>query len=303
MSFVCGTDFGDEATRAAEIAARLAAKAGQPLVLVHSLELPSLAYLAGEPIFIPVREPAIAAQEIQMEADLMLASEARRLGTATGAKILPRLTIGSPATTILETANDMEPDLIIAGTRGRSAPSRWLVGSTADRLARRSRDPLLVVRGPADGLVAWSKGEKVLRVLVGVSFDDSFDYAALAMKSLAKWGPCEVHIAYAQTPPPPLDDEVMDPLGPLTPSDLHASTVGAVARLAKGRGLTIAEDRVRVLNGPAHAALVDEAARGGFDLLVVGTHSRKGLERALLGSVAMGVLHHAPCPVLIAPVI
>ena len=38
-------------------------------------------------------------------------------------------------------------------------------------------------------------------------------------------------------------------------------------------------------------------------LVVLGTHSRKGLDRALLGSVALGVLHHAPCPVLIAPVI
>ncbi len=34
-------------------------------------------------------------------------------------------------------------------------------------------------------------------------------------------------------------------------------------------------------------------------LVVVGTHSRKGLARFLLGSVAEGVVRHAPCPVLV----
>lgn len=303
MSFICGTDFGEEAVRAMEIAARLAAKAGHPLTLVHSLEMPALAYMAGEPIFLPVRTPAISAKELQLEADIMLGAEAKTLASTTGAKVIPRLTIGSPAQAILETAADQKPDLIVTGTRGRSAPARWLLGSTADRLVRRAADPLLVVRGPAEGLLAWTRGKNVLKVLVGVSFDDSFEYAALAAKALAKWGPCEVYIAYAQAPQMAFYEGATSLHAPLTPIDLHASTVRAVHHLAADRGLTVPEDRVRVLVGPPPSVLVDEAASGAYDLIVVGTHSRKGLERALLGSVALGILHHAPCPVLIAPVI
>lgn len=38
----------------------------------------------------------------------------------------------------------------------------------------------------------------------------------------------------------------------------------------------------------------------GTDLLIVGTHARRGVERLLLGSVAEALVREAPCPVLIA---
>jgi nucleotide-binding universal stress UspA family protein len=39
-----------------------------------------------------------------------------------------------------------------------------------------------------------------------------------------------------------------------------------------------------------------------FDALVMATHGRTGLTKFLLGSVAEGVLHKSPCPVLLVPV-
>jgi nucleotide-binding universal stress UspA family protein len=39
----------------------------------------------------------------------------------------------------------------------------------------------------------------------------------------------------------------------------------------------------------------------GADLVVVGTHNRRGVERLLLGSVAEGTVRHAHCPVLVIP--
>jgi nucleotide-binding universal stress UspA family protein len=42
-------------------------------------------------------------------------------------------------------------------------------------------------------------------------------------------------------------------------------------------------------------------ARDGFDVVIMATHGRTGLSRVALGSVAEGVLHHSPCPVLIVP--
>ena len=40
------------------------------------------------------------------------------------------------------------------------------------------------------------------------------------------------------------------------------------------------------------------AATAGVDLIVIGTHGRKGVSRLLLGSVAERVVRAAPCPVL-----
>jgi nucleotide-binding universal stress UspA family protein len=42
-------------------------------------------------------------------------------------------------------------------------------------------------------------------------------------------------------------------------------------------------------------------ARDDFDVIVMATHGRTGLSRVALGSVAEGVLHRSPCPVLIIP--
>ena len=46
-------------------------------------------------------------------------------------------------------------------------------------------------------------------------------------------------------------------------------------------------------------AIVDEAKRWRADLIVIGTHGRRGVSRMLLGSVAEGVVRLAPAPVLL----
>lgn len=47
---------------------------------------------------------------------------------------------------------------------------------------------------------------------------------------------------------------------------------------------------------PRHA-IVDAAREWPADLIVIGSHGRKGLDRLLLGSVAESIVRHAPCSV------
>ena len=54
----------------------------------------------------------------------------------------------------------------------------------------------------------------------------------------------------------------------------------------------------RLRQGDPAAEIVTVAEGSGCDLIVLGSHGRTGLRRALLGSVAEGVLRRAPCPVL-----
>ncbi|MGE6758994.1 universal stress protein [Corallococcus interemptor] len=54
----------------------------------------------------------------------------------------------------------------------------------------------------------------------------------------------------------------------------------------------------RVVIGEAGNVVLEEAERGKYDLIVMGTHQRKGLTRMLLGSVAQKVVGRAACPVL-----
>jgi nucleotide-binding universal stress UspA family protein len=52
-----------------------------------------------------------------------------------------------------------------------------------------------------------------------------------------------------------------------------------------------------ILPGSPSITLVEVAE--GADMVVVGSHGRTGLSRLVLGSVAMAVVNHAPCPVVV----
>ncbi|NTX02384.1 MULTISPECIES: universal stress protein [Myxococcus] len=54
----------------------------------------------------------------------------------------------------------------------------------------------------------------------------------------------------------------------------------------------------RVLVGEAASTILELAEQEGFDLIIMGTHGRRGLPRLLLGSVAQKIVSRAPCPVL-----
>jgi nucleotide-binding universal stress UspA family protein len=52
-----------------------------------------------------------------------------------------------------------------------------------------------------------------------------------------------------------------------------------------------------VEEGDPKSKIIDLAAQWNAELIVVGSHGRKGIDRFLMGSVAEGVVRHAPCSV------
>jgi nucleotide-binding universal stress UspA family protein len=83
--------------------------------------------------------------------------------------------------------------------------------------------------------------------------------------------------------PPPTSGEVVA----AEAARVVAPTAGAI------------EVRTKVDNGDPAELIVDEAERGGYDLLVVGNKGMTGATRFFLGSVPNKVSHHAPCALLI----
>ena len=55
-----------------------------------------------------------------------------------------------------------------------------------------------------------------------------------------------------------------------------------------------------LVEGATAESIVKTASRKGVDLIVMGSHGRGGIQRALLGSVAEGVLRHSALPALVA---
>ena len=69
--------------------------------------------------------------------------------------------------------------------------------------------------------------------------------------------------------------------------------------LAQSLGLEVETRLAEPTRGRVSEAIVAEAKNSGCDLIVIGTHGRRGFGRALLGSDAENVLRHSPVPVLL----
>lgn len=87
-------------------------------------------------------------------------------------------------------------------------------------------------------------------------------------------------------------------LAPTVIDSMVRDSEAALAKLADARRsqAKIADTLLRT--GDARDIIIHTAEEVSADLIVMGTHGRRGVGRALLGSVAESVLRTSPCPVL-----
>jgi nucleotide-binding universal stress UspA family protein len=133
-------------------------------------------------------------------------------------------------------------------------------------------------------------------VVVGYDFSELAEEAARVAGNIASsTSRAELHIVHV-TPPP----AIMSELGPAFPIEqslqqAREEVAKLVERLALPERVTVT---TRVLVGSPEAVLPAVASEVEANLVVVGTHGRKGLQRMLLRSVAEAVTRRAPCSVL-----
>jgi nucleotide-binding universal stress UspA family protein len=88
----------------------------------------------------------------------------------------------------------------------------------------------------------------------------------------------------------------------ITPGDLIAADEREGRRLIAEFARLVPQSsslREFIQVGKPASEIVRTAKEWQADLIVIGSHARHGIPRALLGSVAEAVLRHAPCPVLV----
>ncbi|HEY7244818.1 MAG TPA: universal stress protein [Xanthobacteraceae bacterium] len=88
----------------------------------------------------------------------------------------------------------------------------------------------------------------------------------------------------------------------IPPQQLIAEAQGESKRLLAGfrERLSLPSSTLEFVQaGTPTETITRAAADWRADLIVIGSHGRTGVRRALLGSVAEGVMRNAPCPVLV----
>jgi nucleotide-binding universal stress UspA family protein len=271
------TDFSPSAESAMRSAEYLCRQERARLDLLHVLQLPAPSYLGRLGLDRDFRQTWIAGAREQ------LAELAREL-VGSELEVETILREGKPWSEILDVARERGADLICLGNSGHSALERMLLGSTAENVVRRSDVPVLIVRDrPLTG---------VRRILVPVDFDPGTKVAIRF--ALAKFPAAEISALHVVAPLPPADPVV----GPLVPN--LAAIREKIRRLLDNSGAREVTESVRLMADPA-AAVLEAARETEVDLLVLTTHGRRGVLRAMLGSVAEKVVRHADRPVLVLP--
>lgn len=192
-----------------------------------------------------------------------------------------------PARFLLDAAASIAADLIVVGTHDHSRMAELVLKSVSHQVLLHATQPTLIVKGNT---------KPVRRVLISVEGRDDGQH-------ICDW--------LARHPfRTPVEATVLTAV-PVIQMPEASSMVGLEAwseelvRRAEDNVKACTDSLPRSMFAPSSrvmkgepAPVVAEAAKE-FDLVVVGSHGRKGLDRFLLGSVSHGIVHRAPCSVLV----
>ena len=133
-------------------------------------------------------------------------------------------------------------------------------------------------------------------ILVPTDFSPNADQALDYACELAGKLGATVHLVHAVTSPPSalqvaLTEQMIE--------NLLSEDRAVLDKLMRARSGVASFGASTVDIGDPRDLVVNTAKTLGADLIVMGTHGRRGFSRMVMGSVAEDALRNAPCPVLV----
>jgi len=271
---VAGVDLTAMGRRVTERARIVAERSRVPLVLVHVMELVGEAFI----------EPGLAKlmRDYQVAQAEKLAAWCRE---RSGVDVELEVVKGSPSWELV--ARGKNAELVVVGS---SAVDAFNIGPVARRVAEMATCDVLVVR--RQPRVPYR------RIVAAVDFSEASRVAV--ERSLGLFPEADVTVLYSL---PSRFDPILAEAG-LFVEELEASRDFRIAKAEKkmaefssdwdGRLSTL------VVDGPP-AETIDEVVRlNNADLVVVANRGATATRMVLLGTVAEGLISHAPCDVMVA---
>lgn len=284
-----GFDGSEVSKHAVRWAAREARLRDEPLVIGHALqkwlyEMPEHAAHADvgrwarEDARTMLDDAARIAHDVERDVD-----------------VTTRLLSGDARPALLEAAANAS--LLVVGGRGEGGFTGLLLGSVAHGVAGHANLPVAVVQGPV--------GDADREIVVGVDRSAGAGAALDLAFAEAKARGVPLRAVYAWRP---VSAAMADAWLIANPDMLlraeHADEDAARETLSEAVGASAAaHPDVKVIEqiGAGHPVDVLVHAAANADLLIVGRRGGGMFQQLRVGSVSHGVLHHAPCPVVIVP--
>jgi nucleotide-binding universal stress UspA family protein len=292
-------DGSRNAEQALPVAARLAHRTGGALHLatVH-VPVATLEASAEEPVVNGELE-----QELRQEQETYLASTATAVAIPHGVKVTHAVIDlhGTVAKTLADHAQAKRAGLVVMTTHGHGGHTQFWLGSVADRILRRVHVPVLLLR-PTEGM-PHTEFRRIVVALDGSPEGERPLEPALALGSLTR----DAHHTLVQVVEPPVSFITRAAMSParMRPhwreqqENCARTYLERVATRLRSRGVSVATEMIAAYG--VGEQVLGLGQRIGADLIVVGTHAARGMERLLLGSVADKVIRGSTQPVLVVP--
>jgi nucleotide-binding universal stress UspA family protein len=290
LSLLATTDFSAPARHALERAAQLAAThPGAQLTLTHVISASMLARLRS---VMRDEAPAMEAR-VADETQQALTELAARLSTQYACPVNTRLSQGSALDAITDLADELQSDLLVMGARGAHFVREFLLGSTTERVLRKTRRPVLAVKQRPQGAYR--------RVLVPVDFSA---HAVAAAQTAHRWLPdAEIILLHAFE----VDIEGTLRFASIAEEQIHEyrarareDALDAMAQFVDQLSIPAGQLTRLVVHGAPTLRILEHEQSLDVDLIVMGKHGQSTLEELLLGSVTKHVLAYCSSDVLVA---
>ncbi len=285
------TDFSPWAKRAEDYACSLACSWRASLTVLSVAEFPP-----GLNPDYSVNQQYLAELLKQASSQLVdLKARAVRRGIA----VTTRVATGIPSEEVITAAKAEDSDLLVVGTRGKTGLAHILLGSTAERVIRGAPCPVLTVRPePEDSEDGGTLSRPVTleKILVPVDFSDcsldAVEYAVVVAQQ-AKASLVLLHVLE------PVSYGLDFSFGDSKRRDQEReSWTKRLDELTFSHRDSQVPMESRLRGGSPAESILDSAKTLPCDLIVMGTHGRRGISHSISGSVAEAVLRKALCPVI-----
>jgi nucleotide-binding universal stress UspA family protein len=275
------TDFSPASNAAAPYASALAKRYGAKLYALH----------VRPPIVNPMTPP-VSWKSLE-EAASREADKYRQNILKSFEGLQPEILIneGDLWSNIEAIMKEVQIDLIVMGTRGRSGVARFVLGSTAERIFRQAPCPVLTI-GPHSSPNSKPNGE-FFHILFATDFSPESIAAAPFAISLAQEYQANLTLLHV------VEDAKANEL--VQPSDLTTSTAQLLHNLVSADAELWCLPQCAVERGDVGEKILDVATRSQADLIVLGVNQPSGFPGAathLPIAIAHKVVSHAACPVL-----
>ena len=285
---LAATDFSPAGRHAADRASRLAHTTGSPLTLMHVLSGGGLQelrrWLGGD---------SAVEQQLHADAEQQLRQLADRLQATRHVPVRSVNASGAPTDEIVREADRLDAGLLVLGSRGLGFLRGLVLGTTTERLLRRTTRPVLVVR--------QTPHEAYRHVLLALDFSD---WSAPSVE-VARWMAPHAHFVLLNVFQVPFEGKLNFAGVNADTIDLYrcqarAEAMRQVHEFAAAAGFKAGHWQACIVEGDPWMRIVEQEQERDCDLVVLGKHGRSATEDLLLGSVTQLVLAEGSADVLVS---